>query len=103
MVNQKPERVALQVIAAICDIFSCGPEDLITANSPRDSRRATPSAVAPARAAPSAAVAAAATPARPGRAGRTARSAVPASPWRPAPTAPARLREPPAAPRAARS
>lgn len=30
LVNQKPERVALQVIAAICDIFSCGPEDLIT-------------------------------------------------------------------------
>jgi hypothetical protein len=25
-----PERVALQVIAAICDIFSGGPEDLIT-------------------------------------------------------------------------
>jgi DNA-binding Xre family transcriptional regulator len=30
IVNQRPERVALQVIAAICDIFSCGPEDLIT-------------------------------------------------------------------------
>ena len=30
LVNQKPERVALQLIAAICDIFSCGPEDLIT-------------------------------------------------------------------------
>jgi len=30
IVNQKPERVALQVIAAICDIFSCGPGDLIT-------------------------------------------------------------------------
>ncbi|MEW1986833.1 helix-turn-helix domain-containing protein [Pseudarthrobacter oxydans] len=30
LVNQKPERVALQVIAAICDIFSCGPENLIT-------------------------------------------------------------------------
>ncbi|NHW49236.1 MULTISPECIES: helix-turn-helix transcriptional regulator [unclassified Paenarthrobacter] len=30
MVNQRPERVSLQVIAAICDIFSCGPEDLIT-------------------------------------------------------------------------
>ncbi len=30
IVNQKPERVALQVIAAICDIFSCGPEELIT-------------------------------------------------------------------------
>jgi DNA-binding Xre family transcriptional regulator len=30
IVSQKPERVALKVIAAICDIFSCGPEDLIT-------------------------------------------------------------------------
>lgn len=30
LVNQRPERVSLQVIAAICDIFSCGPEDLIT-------------------------------------------------------------------------
>ena len=30
LVNQKPERVALQLISAICDIFSCGPEDLIT-------------------------------------------------------------------------
>ncbi|MFJ5860078.1 helix-turn-helix domain-containing protein [Pseudarthrobacter sp. NPDC092439] len=30
IVNQKPERVALQVIAAICNIFACGPEDLIT-------------------------------------------------------------------------
>ncbi|GAP56275.1 hypothetical protein AHiyo6_28400, partial [Arthrobacter sp. Hiyo6] len=25
IVNQKPERVALQIIAAICDIFSCRP------------------------------------------------------------------------------
>lgn len=30
LVNQRPERVALQVIAAICDIFGCGPEDLLT-------------------------------------------------------------------------
>jgi DNA-binding Xre family transcriptional regulator len=30
IVSQKPQRVALQVIAAICYIFSCGPEDLIT-------------------------------------------------------------------------
>lgn len=30
LVNQRPERVALQLIAAICDIFGCGPEDLIT-------------------------------------------------------------------------
>lgn len=30
LVNQRPERVSLQVLAAICDIFSCGPQDLIT-------------------------------------------------------------------------
>jgi DNA-binding Xre family transcriptional regulator len=30
LVNQRPERVSLQVIAAICDIFGCGPGDLIT-------------------------------------------------------------------------
>jgi len=30
LVNQRPERVALQVIAAICDIFGCGPQDLLT-------------------------------------------------------------------------
>lgn len=30
LVNQRPERVALQMVAAICDIFECGPEDLVT-------------------------------------------------------------------------
>ncbi|TWP36827.1 helix-turn-helix domain-containing protein [Leekyejoonella antrihumi] len=30
LVNQQPERVNLKVIAAICDIFDCGPHDLIT-------------------------------------------------------------------------
>jgi DNA-binding Xre family transcriptional regulator len=38
IVNQKPERVALQIIAAICDIFSCGPEDLITVTAAADVR-----------------------------------------------------------------
>jgi DNA-binding Xre family transcriptional regulator len=30
LVTSKPERVSLKLIAAICDVFSCGPEDLIT-------------------------------------------------------------------------
>ncbi|WP_248488502.1 helix-turn-helix transcriptional regulator [Tsukamurella sp. PLM1] len=30
MVNQRPERVSLQVIAALCDIFECTPADLLT-------------------------------------------------------------------------
>lgn len=30
LVTQRPERVALQLISAVCDIFGCGPGDLIT-------------------------------------------------------------------------
>ena len=30
LVTQRPERVSLMMVAALCDIFSCGPEDLIT-------------------------------------------------------------------------
>lgn len=46
LVNQRPERVALQVIAAICDIFGCGPEDLITVTAAdvRARKTATPQA-----------------------------------------------------------
>jgi DNA-binding Xre family transcriptional regulator len=47
MVNQKPERVALQVIAAICDIFSCGPEDLITVTAADVRARKTGTANSP--------------------------------------------------------
>lgn len=45
LVNQRPERVALQLISAICDIFDCGPEDLITvtAADARAKRTATAS------------------------------------------------------------
>ncbi|WP_261377475.1 helix-turn-helix transcriptional regulator [Arthrobacter sp. AG367] len=35
IVNQKPERVSLHPIAAICDIFSCGTEDLIAVTGGR--------------------------------------------------------------------
>jgi DNA-binding Xre family transcriptional regulator len=47
IVNQKPERVALQVIAAICDIFSCGPEDLITVTAADVRARKTGTANSP--------------------------------------------------------
>lgn len=47
IVNQKPERVALQVIAAICDIFSCGPEDLITVTAADVRERKTGTAYSP--------------------------------------------------------
>jgi DNA-binding Xre family transcriptional regulator len=47
IVNQKPERVALQVIAAICDIFSCGPEDLITVTAADVRARKTATANSP--------------------------------------------------------
>lgn len=30
VVYQRPERVSLQMMAALCDIFGCGVEDLIT-------------------------------------------------------------------------
>lgn len=30
LVHQRPERVSLKLLAALCDIFACGPEDLIT-------------------------------------------------------------------------
>ena len=30
LVTQRPERISLQVVAALCDIFDCGPDDLLT-------------------------------------------------------------------------
>lgn len=30
LVTSKPERVSLKLVAAICDVFNCGPHDLIT-------------------------------------------------------------------------
>jgi DNA-binding Xre family transcriptional regulator len=38
VVTQRPERVSLHLIAALCDIFACGPEDLITVTA-GDARR----------------------------------------------------------------
>ena len=47
LVNQRPERVALQVIAAICDIFGCGPDDLITVTAAEVRGRKAATAAAP--------------------------------------------------------
>lgn len=46
IVTQKPERVSLLLMAALADIFECGPEDLITftaadAKKPRKAAAAT--------------------------------------------------------------
>jgi DNA-binding Xre family transcriptional regulator len=49
VVTQRPERVSLKLVAALCDIFDCGPEDLIavTASGSRRSRRTSDGATAP--------------------------------------------------------
>lgn len=46
LVNGQPERVHLLLIAAVCDIFDCGPQDLltVTAADARTRRTATPTA-----------------------------------------------------------
>ncbi|MGY2011287.1 helix-turn-helix domain-containing protein [Nocardia gipuzkoensis] len=44
LVNQRPERVALQLMAALCDIFSCGLEDLVTVTAADTRRKKTGSA-----------------------------------------------------------
>lgn len=47
LVNQRPERVSLQVIAAICDIFGCGPDDLLTVTAADARARKTGTATPP--------------------------------------------------------
>ena len=41
VVHQRPERVSLQMIAALCDILGCGVEDLVTVTAAdvRDAKR----------------------------------------------------------------
>jgi DNA-binding Xre family transcriptional regulator len=46
VVHQRPERVSLQMIAALCDILSCGVEDLVTVTA-ADVRRRKASAGSP--------------------------------------------------------
>src|SRR3954469_23423137 len=51
VVHQRPERVSLQLIAALCDILGCGVDDLLTVTA-ADVRRRKASASAQARPAP---------------------------------------------------
>ena len=46
VVHQRPERVSLQLIAALCDILSCGVDDLLTVNA-TDVRRRKASSSSP--------------------------------------------------------
>jgi DNA-binding Xre family transcriptional regulator len=48
VVHQRPERVSLQLIAALCDILSCGVDDLLTVTA-TDVRRRKASASVQAR------------------------------------------------------
>jgi DNA-binding Xre family transcriptional regulator len=49
IVHQRPERVSLQLMAALCDIFGCGVEDLVTvtATDVRRKRAISSTATAP--------------------------------------------------------
>ena len=51
VVHQRPERVSLQMMAALCDIFGCGVEDLLTVTA-TDVRRSKASVQPQADAAP---------------------------------------------------
>ena len=46
LVNQRPERVSLQVIAALCDIFECTPADVLTTTAADARTRKTAAAAA---------------------------------------------------------
>ncbi|MDM2350341.1 putative transcriptional regulator [Mycobacteroides abscessus subsp. abscessus] len=48
VVHQRPERVSLQVLAALCDIFGCGLEDLVTVTATDARKRRTATDAAPA-------------------------------------------------------
>jgi hypothetical protein len=41
IVHQRPERVSLQLLSALCDIFGCGVEDLVTVTATDTRRRKT--------------------------------------------------------------
>lgn len=51
VVHQRPERVSLQLIAALCDILSCGVDDLLTVTA-TDVRRRKASSNSPTAPAP---------------------------------------------------
>jgi DNA-binding Xre family transcriptional regulator len=48
VVHQRPERISLQLMAALCDILGCGVEDLVTVTANDVRRRKTASDSAPA-------------------------------------------------------
>ncbi len=48
VVHQRPERVSLQLMAALCDIFGCGVEDLVTVTA-TDVRKKKTASAAPLR------------------------------------------------------
>ena len=52
VVHQRPERVSLQMMAALCDIFGCGVEDLVTVTATDVRRRKASSATAAKSSAP---------------------------------------------------
>jgi DNA-binding Xre family transcriptional regulator len=52
VVHQRPERVSLQLMAALCDIFGCGVEDLITVTATDVRRKKASSATAAKSSAP---------------------------------------------------
>lgn len=45
VVNQRPERVSLQLLAALCDIFGCSVSDLVTVTATEMRRKKASSAV----------------------------------------------------------
>jgi DNA-binding Xre family transcriptional regulator len=47
VVHQRPERISLQLMAALCDILGCGVEDLVTVTATDARRRKTASGAAP--------------------------------------------------------
>lgn len=46
VVNQRPERVSLQLLAALCDIFGCDVSDLVTVTATEVRRKKASSAAA---------------------------------------------------------
>jgi DNA-binding Xre family transcriptional regulator len=46
IVHQRPERVSLQLISALCDILQCGVDDLLTVTAADVRRRRTASSAA---------------------------------------------------------
>jgi DNA-binding Xre family transcriptional regulator len=47
LVTQRPERVSLQMMAALCDIFGCGMEDLVTVTAADERKKRTATSSAP--------------------------------------------------------